>query len=312
MAGKKLLVADDSLTIQKVIRLALSNEGYEIQTVSNGNEALEQLSLFRPDIVLIDVSLPNKSAFDIKRWVNAQNDMKHIQFVLMSSAFEKVDEAQITHLNFSGQLTKPFDPALLRKILSDVLAAAAPATHSQDIWGSDFKTSGSFDPEVEIKTLTDSTFQLNQPPVTPPPSPLMSSPPAESGTGDFDWSVQEPSLAPPAALQDLGDTTFPVEPSAPPATYFNAPDSMDDMNHVEPEKIIAAPPPPPPSMAQYKPIMMEAPTHLTASSAHSSDMENMIKQQIENTVEQMAKKILPEVAEKIIRAEINRLLSEMG
>ena len=52
--SKKILVADDSLTIQKVIRLALSGDGYEIQTVSAGKEALEQASLFRPDIFIID------------------------------------------------------------------------------------------------------------------------------------------------------------------------------------------------------------------------------------------------------------------
>ena len=57
MSGKKLLVADDSLTIQKVIRLALSNEGYEIQAVSDGNDAIQQISLFRPDVILIDISL---------------------------------------------------------------------------------------------------------------------------------------------------------------------------------------------------------------------------------------------------------------
>lgn len=60
MAAKKLLVADDSLTIQKVIRLALSNEGYEIQAVADGNDALNQILLFQPDVVLIDVSLPEK------------------------------------------------------------------------------------------------------------------------------------------------------------------------------------------------------------------------------------------------------------
>jgi len=67
MIGKKLLVADDSLTIQKVIRLALSNEGYEIQTVSDGNDAIQQIAVFRPDVVLIDVSLPGKTAFEVKK-----------------------------------------------------------------------------------------------------------------------------------------------------------------------------------------------------------------------------------------------------
>jgi CheY-like chemotaxis protein len=122
MPGKKLLVADDSLTIQKVIRLALSNEGYEIQAVADGNDAINQILLFRPDVVLIDVSLPSKNAFDVKREVNDHEDLSETRFVLISSAFEKVDEVQVEDVKFHGRLTKPFDPAHLRKVLSTVLA----------------------------------------------------------------------------------------------------------------------------------------------------------------------------------------------
>lgn len=122
MAGKKILVADDSLTIQKVIRLALSNEGYEIQAVSDGNDAIQQISLFRPNIVLIDVSLPGKTAFEVKREINHHEDLREVRFVLMSSAFEKVDEEQVQEVQFHGSLTKPFDPANLRQVLTDVLA----------------------------------------------------------------------------------------------------------------------------------------------------------------------------------------------
>lgn len=128
MAGKKVLVADDSLTIQKVIKLALSNEGYEIKTVSNGNEAVQEISLFRPDVVLIDVSLPGKNAFEVKQAVNTGSLFEEMKFILMSSAFEKVDEAQERDSNFHGRLTKPFDPAHLRQLIAEVLGV----THLQN------------------------------------------------------------------------------------------------------------------------------------------------------------------------------------
>ena len=123
MAGKKILVADDSLTIQKVIKLALSNEGYEIQAVSDGQDAVQQIAVYRPDVVLIDVSLPGKSAVEVKRITDAEPSSAHVRFVLMSSAFERVDEQQIKEGRFHGQLTKPFDPAHLRKVLTDVLGS---------------------------------------------------------------------------------------------------------------------------------------------------------------------------------------------
>ena len=119
--AKKLLVADDSLTIQKVIKLALSGDGYEIQTVSDGTECLQQIALFRPDVVLIDVGLPGRSAFDIKKAANEDPDMARLPFVLMSSAFEKVDEAKVALLRFDGRLTKPFDPSNLKSVLSAAL-----------------------------------------------------------------------------------------------------------------------------------------------------------------------------------------------
>jgi two-component system cell cycle response regulator len=121
-AGKKLLVADDSLTIQKVIRLALSNEGYEIQAISDGADAIQQISLFRPDLILVDVSLPTLSAFEIKRQINGMDDFANSRFILMSSAFEKIDEDQAKEVVFQGRLTKPFDPAHLRQVLQEVLA----------------------------------------------------------------------------------------------------------------------------------------------------------------------------------------------
>ena len=128
MNGKKLLVADDSLTIQKVIRLALSHEGYDIQTVSDGNDALQQIAVFRPDVVLIDVSLPGKTAFEVKRAMNQQVPASNVKFILMSSAFEFVDEEQHSEVQFHGRLTKPFDPANLRQVLIEVLQSGGSST----------------------------------------------------------------------------------------------------------------------------------------------------------------------------------------
>jgi two-component system cell cycle response regulator len=121
MAQKKLLVADDSITIQKVIRLALSSEGYDIHAVSDAKEALEQLSLFRPDLILLDVSLPGKNAIEIKRIANETGEFKNARFILLSSAYESVDEAAANEVHFHGHLTKPFDPAQLRQVLQDIV-----------------------------------------------------------------------------------------------------------------------------------------------------------------------------------------------
>lgn len=123
--GRKLLVADDSVTIQKVIKLALSSEGYDILAVSEGKEAIRAIQEERPDVVLIDVTLPGADAYAVKRAINANPALQGTGFILMLSAFERVDEKLIEEVQFQGRLIKPFDPSHLRKAVADILAAAA-------------------------------------------------------------------------------------------------------------------------------------------------------------------------------------------
>ncbi len=163
MPGKKLLVADDSLTIQKVIRLALSNEGYEIQAVSDGNDAIQQISLTRPAVVLIDVSLPGKTAFEVKEEINSQNDLEEVRFVLMSSAFETVDETLALQVKFHGRLIKPFDPAHLRQVLTDVLGQV-PAKQKVQV-------SSIQHPPQPPAPPTPPSFKAPRPGTMPPPLP---------------------------------------------------------------------------------------------------------------------------------------------
>ncbi len=154
---KKLLVADDSLTIQKVIRLALSSEGYEIQAVSDGHDALEQIALFRPDVVLIDVALPMKSAFDVKQELNMTGDAPNTKIILMSSAFERLDEQMLQSAGFDGRITKPFDPAQLRSVLQQALGK--PKKQEAEDFSQWQMTPPPKTEKNDIEQLTEATFQ---------------------------------------------------------------------------------------------------------------------------------------------------------
>lgn len=262
MAGKKLLVADDSLTIQKVIRLALSNEGYEIQAVSDGNDAVQQISLFRPDVVLIDVSLPGKSAFEVKRAINGDSDLEDVRFVLMSSAFEKVDEVQVNEVQFHGRLTKPFDPAHLREVLSQVLAQI----HAKRTEKTMLNLTPPPIPQQEYgipsrPTFEEPSFGLGTPAMNAPApgfggtasafgatpafgasvddnaeqlapdadiKQLTESTIRMSGLDDFEWSVQEPSLKPPSNMLNMGSSESDPEVNFPLSSKpLHAPSEVD-------------------------------------------------------------------------------------
>src|SRR5262249_3243809 len=118
-----------SVTIQKVIKLALSSEGYDILAVSDGKEAIRAIQEERPDVVLIDVTLPGADAYEVKRAINANPKLANTGFILMLSAFERVDEKAIEEPRFQGRLIKPFDPSHLRKAVSELMngkGTAAP------------------------------------------------------------------------------------------------------------------------------------------------------------------------------------------
>jgi CheY-like chemotaxis protein len=219
MAGRKILVADDSLTIQKVIRLALSNEGYEIQAVSDGNQASQQIVLFRPDVVLIDVSLPGKTAFEVKREISSQ-DLPNTRFILMSSAFEKFDESKARALAFHGRLTKPFDPADLRKALTQVMTGMPAATPSPANSASTPPPAPSAsdsidslsglhvrpDEELELQThphMTQAPEDFFQPPKAGmPPAPPSTKMSAQSSSQTDDELWGQPENAPPVPSSD--------------------------------------------------------------------------------------------------------------
>ncbi|MBC7385188.1 MAG: response regulator [Cryobacterium sp.] len=183
--AKKLLVADDSLTIQKVIKLALSGDGYEIQTVSDGTECLQQAALFRPDVILIDIGLPGRTAFDIKKAANEDPELARTPFVLMSSAFEKVDEAKVALLRFDGRLTKPFDPSNLKEVLNQALKmnsgeglkefipSAAPTTQAPPL--NRIPMPSSIASRTADNEITGE-IQLPGSDLMPPPADLMGSP----------------------------------------------------------------------------------------------------------------------------------------
>ncbi len=306
MAGKKILVADDSLTIQKVIRLALSGDGYEIQTVSDGREALEQASLFRPDICIVDVSLPKYDAYEIRERFLQAPDLKNIPVILMSSAFEKIDEARMRSLGFSGHLVKPFDPSHLR---STLLSVSDSAPENDPILQT-INTPAEFDPDLEVEVMGMDDFA----PIAPPPPSndfqggtdeiqrLARNTFEMSGLNQHDWGMIEPGKAP-------EETAFQAPPFQ--ASAFQTP--------VYEEPVFQAPTPPPAPKAQ-----VPAQTPAPAPSIHPAEIEAMIKMEVARVLEEMhfqiqdriqhelkeiTKEVIPNIAERIIKEEIHRLLS---
>lgn len=106
---RKLLLADDSPTIQKVINLTFEDEEIEVVAVSNGEGALRILEEQPPpDILLADIWMPGPNGYELCERVKRDERLRHIPVILLVGAFEPFDEAEARRVGADTVLTKPF------------------------------------------------------------------------------------------------------------------------------------------------------------------------------------------------------------
>ena len=117
-----LLLADDSVTIQRVIELTFADEDVEVVAVSDGDQAIERLDAAPPDIVLADVGMPGRNGYEVARYVKQSPRLSHIPVVLLTGAFEPVDEVRAEEVGCDGVLAKPFEPQLVIGRVKELLA----------------------------------------------------------------------------------------------------------------------------------------------------------------------------------------------
>jgi CheY-like chemotaxis protein len=123
--GKKILLADDSITIQKVIELTFSDEDFEVVTVGNGRLAIERVQDVRPDIVLCDIIMPEKDGYEVCDFIKKNAALAHVPVLLLTGAFEPFDQEKAARVGSDGFLAKPFEPQTLIAKVKDLLSQAA-------------------------------------------------------------------------------------------------------------------------------------------------------------------------------------------
>src|SRR6478672_3708436 len=121
-----LLLADDSVTIQRVIELTFADEDVDVVAVSDGDAAIAVLDASPPpDIVLADIGMPGRNGYEVARYVKHTPRLAHIPVVLLTGAFEPVDQAKATEVGCDGVLAKPFEPQLVIGRVKELLASPA-------------------------------------------------------------------------------------------------------------------------------------------------------------------------------------------
>jgi DNA-binding response OmpR family regulator len=123
----RLLLADDSVTIQRVIELTFAEEGVEVVSVGDGLEAIDRLRSEPFDIVLADVGMPGTDGFEVAAFVRAQPQLAGVAVVLLTGAFDTLDEARVAEVGAAAVLVKPFEPQMVIAKVRDLLSGR-PAT----------------------------------------------------------------------------------------------------------------------------------------------------------------------------------------
>lgn len=106
----KILVADDNSNIQKMVGLALKDQGIDVVAVGNGEAAVRKISDIHPDLVLADVFMPVRNGYEVCQYVKTDSALSHIPVILLVGAFDPLDEQEAQRVGADGVLKKPFVP----------------------------------------------------------------------------------------------------------------------------------------------------------------------------------------------------------
>lgn len=145
MVKHRILLADDSVTIQKVVNLTFADEGIEVVAVGDGDAAMQKFVEAVPDLVMVDVNMPGADGYRICEMIKEDDETKHIPVILLVGSFEPFDEEEARRVGADDFLTKPFQSIrqLVNKV-TDLLNGKRNASFGDE------KAVSSFDDTLEM------------------------------------------------------------------------------------------------------------------------------------------------------------------
>lgn len=315
----KLLLADDSVTIQRVIELTFADEDVQVRAVGDGMKAIASIQAERPDIVLADVGMPERDGYEVAAFIKGNPQLADIPVLLLTGAFEPVDETRARAVGCDGVLVKPFEPQMVINRVKDLLSGRRPA----GVWNPaapaagtgtqtpppnrdvDFK-GGSANPAASSASLEDYFDRLDAAfanleggaPASPVPNPP--SPQAASAVSGFsaadDLGGWDPDLT--------GDPSKPRAVEAPPPTL--APNDVAAPPAVQPAPVPASMPSLADAFAALLSAEQSRPVAPSMVRGAAQVNEEVIDEIVRRVVARLGDSVL-DAAERLVREEIERI-----
>jgi CheY-like chemotaxis protein len=324
--SKTLLLADGSVTIQRVVELTFAHEDVRVVSIADGRKAMQWLSSERPDIVLADVDLPDTDGYGIAAHVRKVKRLQHVPVLLLAGAFEPVDQDRVRNSGCDGVIIKPFEPQQLVARVRELLAEPEPVgvgareSASSSSAGSAAAvpaapagpTLRAVPPPPDLKRVAPEPKSDAAPvvaaadqgaPLTLEPLPLapekleLPSQPLWQGSGAF-GSVSAPPPAPPPApprIEPLPVTPPPAAAAPPPAPKMSLANAFTALLAAEQS---AMPQPPIAPMPQAA-----APTVVISDSL----VEDAVRKVLVRMTDDLVRRIVLETAERLIKEEIEKI-----
>jgi CheY-like chemotaxis protein len=129
-----ILVADDNSNIQKMVGIALKDQGIDVIAVGNGEAAVRKLAESVPDLILADIFMPVRNGYEVCEYVKKDDRFAHVPVVLLVGAFDPLDEREVERVRADGVLKKPFvPPEPLIELVKSLLGKAASAPPAEEL-----------------------------------------------------------------------------------------------------------------------------------------------------------------------------------
>ncbi len=109
MGAKKILLVDDSNTVLLMEKMLLANEGFVLVTASNGREAIQKAAAEKPDLILLDVVMPDINGFEACKQIRAREDTRHIPIIMVTTRSEATNVQIGFESGCNDYVTKPIN-----------------------------------------------------------------------------------------------------------------------------------------------------------------------------------------------------------
>jgi CheY-like chemotaxis protein len=313
--AKTLLLADDSVTIQRVVELTFAHEDVRVVAVADGRRAIEFISVERPDIVVADVGVAEIDGYGIAAHMKKSAATRDTPVLLLAGAFEPVDEGRVRSSGCDGVLVKPFEPEQLvgrvKELLSDRRKKPGKDKEKDKLAGS-----GPVVVASKSEPRPEPVARMEAAVIAAPASPVLR----------MDAPVGAPQMAVSPMPQDPVErlvfdhaamTTAPTNGSGATETLELPAAPIWEFGAGQRPATAAAPPPPAPtkvSLANAFSALLAAEQSRPAAAASVAPPEiptEVIEEAVRRILNQMTgeavRQIVLETAERLIREEIERI-----